>query len=77
MFGNVKVKWFTLRNKKDLNDGRWIAEKRNVAEDFKKAWGFLPKKIYIGICCNSQYTNSQASADLEKIEFISPGDKNK
>ncbi len=77
MLGRVKVKWFTLRNKQDLKGGRWIAEKRNVAEDFKKAWGFYPKNIYLGVCCNSQYTNSQASAELEKIEFVSPGAKNK
>ena len=69
--GMLRVKWFTLRNKEDAKNGRWFVEERNWAEDFKKAWGFYPKTVYIGICCNSQYTGTNAEANLDWIEFMS------
>ena len=72
--GAVKIKWHTLRNKED-RCGRWFIEERNVAEDFKNAWGFYPDTLYISISCNSQYTRSQADADLGWIEFVSPKGK--
>lgn len=68
--GAVKIKWHTLRNKEDAAGGQWFTEERNVAEDFKKAWGFCPDTIYLSISCNSQYTKSRACADLQWIEFI-------
>ena len=69
--GTVNVKWFTLRNKEDLKKDQWYTEKRNFLEDFEKAWGFVPNKIYLGISCNSQYTGTHAAADLEWIELES------
>ncbi len=68
--GLVKVKWFCLRNRKDGDGKTFLIEERNVAEDFKKAFGFIPKKIGIGISCNSQYTASQAAAELDWIELL-------
>jgi Protein of unknown function (DUF3047) len=70
--GTVQVKWYTLRNKEDFESGKWYTEERNVAEDFKNAWGFYPANIYISVSCNSQYTKSRASADLDRIEFTGP-----
>ena len=67
--GSIKVKWYTLRNKDDNVNGRWYTEERDIAEDFKKAWGFYPRTIYLSISCNSQYTGSLAAADLAWIEF--------
>ena len=72
-FGTIKVKWHTLRNKEDAAGGKWFVEERNVAEDFKKAWGFCPGVIYLSVACNSQYTGSRAAADLDWIEFASNG----
>ena len=69
--GTIRVKWFTLRNKEDARTPQWFTEERNVAEDFKKAWGFYPEKIYIAVSCNSQYTATTASADLDWIELVS------
>jgi hypothetical protein len=69
--GTVKVKWYTVKNKEDASDGGWFTEERNVAEDFRQAWGFYPEKVYISVSCNSQYTGSQAAADLGWIEFVS------
>lgn len=68
--GTVKVKWYTLKNKEDAKD-TWFTEERNVAEDFKQAWGFYPEEVYVSVSCNSQYTGSQAAADLDWIEFVS------
>jgi len=75
--GTVKVKWFTLRNAKDAEGGKWITEERNVAEDFRNAWGFYPEKVYLSVSCNSQYTGTKAVADLAWIELVaaSSGDK--
>ncbi len=69
--GTVKVKWYTLKNKDDAKGGGWFTEERNIAEDFKQAWGFYPEEIYVSVSCNSQYTGSQAAADLGWIEFVS------
>jgi len=71
--GTVKVKWFTLRNKEDVKDNAWLVEERNIAEDFKQAWGFYPEKIYLSVSCNSQYTGSRAGADLDWVEFTGKG----
>ncbi len=73
--GVIKIKWYTLRSKEDAGNGRWFTEERNVAEDFKKAWGFYPGTVYLSFSCNSQYTGSRAAADLEWIEFISSSGK--
>lgn len=69
--GARKIKWHTLRNKYDSKGGEWFVEERNVVEDFKKAWGFYPDHIYLAVSCNSQYTGSRASADLDWIELTS------
>jgi hypothetical protein len=69
--GRIKIIWYTLRSKNDARDDRWFIEERNVAEDFKKAWGFYPEIIYLSVSCNSQYTSSSAVADLDWIEFFS------
>lgn len=69
--GTVKVKWYTLKSKEDAKDGGWFIEERNVAEDFRQAWGFYPDEVYVSVSCNSQYTGSRAAADLGWIEFVS------
>lgn len=73
--GAVKVKWITLRNSEDARKGEWFTESRDVLSDFKKAWGVVPKKLYISVTTNSQYTSSRASAELDWIEFISDNKK--
>lgn len=66
--GLVKVKWVSLRNQQD--GSVFFIEERNVVEDFQREFGFIPKKISLGISCNSQYTASQAAAELDWIEFL-------
>lgn len=66
--GAFKARWFCVRNKND-GTGKWFAEKRNVAEDFKKIYGFIPKEIAVMVFCKSDMTKSRAEAKLEWIEF--------
>ena len=73
--GTIKIKWFTLRNKSDIAGGKWFEEERNFMEDFKEAWGYYPDQIYISVSCNSQYTGTEAAADLAWLELVSPQEK--
>jgi hypothetical protein len=66
--GTIRIKWFTLRNQDD-GLGEWRIEERNLAEDFKAAWGSIPADIYVSVSCNSQYTGSRAEAELDWIEL--------
>jgi len=67
--GAVKVKWFCLRNKKS-GKGKWVTEERNIAKDFKKAFGFIPKEFALSIGANSQNTKSESLAFIDYIEFL-------
>ncbi len=69
--GVVTVKWISLRNKNDADGETFFEEERNLAEDFEKAFGYIPKKFNISISCNSQYTNSKAEAQLDWIKICS------
>ena len=73
--GAVKVKWFCLRNQKSGKD-KWLIEERNIAKDFKKAFGFIPKEFALSIGANSQNTDSKSLAFIDYIEFL-PLDKAK
>lgn len=73
--GTVKVKWFCLRNRKS-GEGKWVVEERNIAKDFKKAFGFIPKEFVLSIGANSQNTKSESLAYIDYIEFL-PLDKAK
>lgn len=72
--GAVKVKWFCLRNRKS-GKGKWIIEERNIAKDFKEAFGFIPKEFALSIGANSQHTKSESLAYIDFIEFV-PEKKN-
>lgn len=72
--GTVKVKWITLRNKQDPNN-QWFTESRNLLEDYKKAWGVVPERLYISVSANSQYTGTESSADLKWVELSSSAAK--
>lgn len=67
--GLVKVHYITMQNQ-DSPAGKWITETRNVAEDFKRVYGTIPKKFAISIMGNSQYTRSNTVAEVAFVEFI-------
>jgi len=67
--GLVSVKWFCVNNKTDSLD-KWVTLERNIAEDYKKAYGFIPEKFAITIAGNSQYTESHTVGEILEIEFV-------
>ena len=67
--GAVQVKWFCLQNKKSGKE-KWIIEERNIAKDFKKAFGFIPEEFVLSIGANSQHTKSESLAFIDYIEFL-------
>jgi hypothetical protein len=70
VMGSIKVKWITLKNK-DSELKKWLIEKRNIAEDFKKAWGFIPTELYLSICGNSQHSGKEGHIDIDWIKLKS------
>jgi len=67
--GIVQVHFFTLCDK-SIPVGEWRTESRNVAADFQKAYGFVPKEFALSIMGNSQYTGSNTRAEIAFIEFL-------
>ncbi len=65
---NSKTKIIVLRNNKSPI-GKWVEEKVNVYEDYKKLFGHEPKKKVqaIGIMSDSDNTKSEAIADYGKV----------
>ena len=68
--GVFQAKWFCVRNKTDKLD-HWYIEERNVAEDFKNTYGFIPDKIAVMPYCKSDMTKTSSEAELAWIEFLS------
>ena len=67
--GLVKVTWFCTNNK-TTPAGKWIVLERNIAEDFKKIYGEVPREFVVSVGGNSQYTQSRAMAEINYIEFV-------
>lgn len=65
----LSVHYITMRDNKS-KAGEWITETRNVANDFKRVYGKVPKKFAVSIIGNSQYTKSNTVAEIDFIEFI-------
>ena len=72
--GLMRVKYFVVENK-ETPAGEWVTEERNVAEDFKAAYGSVPKKFAISVCGNSQYTKTDTRAEIDYIEFVAKSDQ--
>ena len=65
----LTVHYITMRDNK-TKAGEWVTETRNVAEDFKRVYGKIPKKFALSVIGNSQYTKSNTVAELDFIEFL-------
>ena len=65
----LTVHYITMRDNK-TKAGEWVTETRNVAEDFKRVYGKVPKKFALSVIGNSQYTKSHTVAELDFIEFL-------
>lgn len=69
--GLVQV-WYEVLENKENHVGEWVVEERNVRDDFKKVYGYVPDEFALSIGANSQYTESSSKAQIEYIEFIAP-----
>lgn len=67
--GIVHVHFITLCDK-SVPVGEWRTESRNVAEDFRKAYGTVPREFALSVMGNSQYTKSDTKAEIAFIEFL-------
>lgn len=66
---NSKTKIIVLRNSKD-GAGRWVYEKRNVAEDFKKIFGTkAPNPVAVLFQIDSDDTGSSARSAFSQMGF--------
>jgi hypothetical protein len=68
--GLVRARWFALRNQDDAKADAFFVEERNVANDFREAFGFVPEGPTISVSSNSQYTGGHAAAELDWIELL-------
>ena len=68
VYPNLNVWFYCLRNKNDGLDV-WYEECRNVRQDFLNKYGYVPEKIALVICGNSQNSQSDALAEIDYIGF--------
>ena len=68
--GLLLAKCFCLRNR-DTRPGEWVEEYRNVAVDFRAAFGrALDRRFILCVGGNSQYTQSNTRIEIDYIEFL-------
>lgn len=65
----VSVRWHCIRNK-ETPLGQWFVDERNLAEDFKKDYGEIPTDVVLTVSINSEYTQTDAEAYLDYVEFL-------
>ena len=67
--GGTLVRRICMRNAEAV-PGKWYVEERNVVEDFKRAFGRLPRgNCGLTIGGNSQYSGSETLVQIDYIEF--------
>lgn len=67
--GTRNVYRICMRNKK-AELSKWYEEERNVVEDFKKAFGRMPRGLCgLTIGANSQYSKSKTLVEIDFVEF--------
>ena len=55
--------------------GEWVTETRNIAEDFRRAFGEAPGRILsIGIHCDSDATETTSEGFFGDIKFLRPSE---
>lgn len=65
-YHNIKI---IVAESGEKNIGKWVFEKRNIREDFKKAFGREPGAAYaIAIMTDTDNTNSTAEAEYDEIK---------
>jgi len=69
VMGTLQVTWRCIRNKTDKL-GKWHIEQKNVAKDFKQAFGYIPQQFVISISGNSHYSATECEAEVDWLEFV-------
>jgi hypothetical protein len=65
-YKNIKI---IVAESGDKNLGKWVSEKRNIYDDFKKAFGYEPGNVgAIAIMTDTDNTLSTAEADYDEIK---------
>jgi Na+(H+)/acetate symporter ActP len=55
--------------------GRWVVERRNVRDDFRRAFGDLPGKPNgLAIASDTDNTSESARAGFADFHFVAEGD---
>ena len=56
----------------DAEAKRWVSERRDVRQDFKRAFGYLPISLYaIGLATDTDNTGGSATAGFAELRFVS------
>jgi hypothetical protein len=67
--GVLTVNYITMRDH-NTKPGEWVIEERNIADDFQRIYGRIPKEFALSVIGNSQYTQSNTIAEIDFIEFL-------
>ena len=56
----------------DTEANRWVSERRDVRQDFKRAFGYLPTSFYaVGLATDTDNTGSSAKAGFADLRLVS------
>ena len=56
----------------DADAKRWVSERRDVRQDFRRAFGYLPTALYaIGLATDTDNTGGSATAGFAELRFVS------
>lgn len=69
VYSSVMNVWFLCQRNKHSGLDVWYEESRNVRQDFLDHYGFVPENFALGICGNSQNSQSDALAEIDYIGF--------
>ncbi len=65
-----RARMFVLRSG-DALAGKWVNERRNVAEDFQRAFGHAPARLHgLALATDTDNTGSEARAGFADIRFV-------
>ncbi|MCF8152169.1 MAG: DUF3047 domain-containing protein [Burkholderiaceae bacterium] len=65
-----RARMFVLRSG-DALAGKWVNERRNVAEDFQRAFGHAPARLHgLALASDTDNTGAEARAGFAEIRFV-------
>ena len=73
MYASASMLSFLKKTDKEEETLLVVINFANVAQDFKRIYGRIPKKFALSVIGNSQYTHSNTVAEIDFIEFLPEG----